>query len=152
MASSTSSICGRRERVYIRGRTVLVGGVSGRSASHMSCVVISTIGLGIGRGGEGFVLVGGRVRENCVPHVICGDVEGCQGRRAVSFSLLSCQHWGDVLDCAGWGGVRENGFPHVLRGDVKGCQGRRAVGFSLLLNCRHWGDVLVDVRSSIVQV
>ena len=38
---------------------MLIGGVSGRSASHMSCVVMSTVGLGIGWGGEGFVLVGG---------------------------------------------------------------------------------------------
>ena len=56
MASSTSgSVFIVGGRGYKGELPVLVGGVSGRSASHMSCV----LGFGIGWGGEGFVLVGG---------------------------------------------------------------------------------------------
>ena len=68
---------------------MLVGVVSGRSASHMSCVVMLTVGLGIGWGGGGIVLVGGGGGSRGKVHVICGDVEGCQQKGAVSFSLLS---------------------------------------------------------------
>ena len=49
MASSTSgSVFVLGGRVYKGELSVLVGGVSGRSASHMSCVVMLTVGLGMG--------------------------------------------------------------------------------------------------------
>ena len=62
-------------RGYKGELSVLVGGVSGRSASHMSCV----LGFGIGWGGEGFVLVwreSGRIALHTSSVVMLRAVKG----------------------------------------------------------------------------